>query len=44
MTPKDIFVEVCGKLINQLEELKRKFLTEWELRRVVDQGEQGNMM
>ncbi|KAG9250065.1 DNA-directed RNA polymerase [Emericellopsis atlantica] len=44
MTPKDVFVEVCGKLINQLEELKRKFLTEWELRRVVDQGEQGNMM
>ncbi|KAI6782476.1 DNA-directed RNA polymerase II subunit RPB11 [Emericellopsis cladophorae] len=41
---KNIFVEVCGKLINQLEELKRRFLTEWELRRVVDQGEQGNMM
>ncbi|GAB0144591.1 hypothetical protein EsHS_00005061 [Epichloe bromicola] len=42
-TPRDVFTSVCEKLINQLESLHQEFIREWELRRITNTGEQGNM-
>ena len=42
-TPRDVFTAVCEKLINQLESLHQEFTREWELRRITNTGEQGNM-
>lgn len=43
ITPRDVFTSVCEKLINQLEMLHQEFTREWELRRITNTGEQGNM-
>jgi DNA-directed RNA polymerase II subunit RPB11 len=43
MSPRDVFTSVCEKLINQLESLHQEFTREWELRRITNTGEQGNM-
>lgn len=43
MTPRDVFTSVCEKLINQLEMLHQEFTREWELRRITNTGDQGNM-
>ncbi|KID84274.1 DNA-directed RNA polymerase II subunit RPB11 [Metarhizium guizhouense ARSEF 977] len=42
-TPREVFTAVCEKLINQLESLHQEFTREWELRRITNTGEQGNM-
>ncbi|KND93414.1 DNA-directed RNA polymerase II subunit RPB11 [Tolypocladium ophioglossoides CBS 100239] len=42
-TPREVFCAVCEKLINQLESLHQEFTREWELRRITNVGEQGNM-
>jgi DNA-directed RNA polymerase II subunit RPB11 len=43
VSPRDAFTSVCEKLINQLESLHQEFTREWELRRITNTGEQGNM-
>ncbi|EWY98366.1 DNA-directed RNA polymerase II subunit RPB11 [Fusarium oxysporum f. sp. raphani 54005] len=43
ITPRDVFTSVCEKLIKQLEMLHQEFTREWELRRITNTGEQGNM-
>ncbi|KAF4120496.1 DNA-directed RNA polymerase II subunit RPB11 [Geosmithia morbida] len=43
ISPRDVFMSVCEKLINQLEMLHQEFTREWELRRITNTGEQGNM-
>lgn len=43
MSPRDVFTSVCEKLINQLEMLHQEFTREWELRRITNTGEQGNL-
>uniref|UniRef100_A0A0B7KE15 DNA-directed RNA polymerase RBP11-like dimerisation domain-containing protein n=1 Tax=Bionectria ochroleuca TaxID=29856 RepID=A0A0B7KE15_BIOOC len=43
VSPRDVFTSVCEKLINQLEMLHQEFTREWELRRITNTGEQGNM-
>ena len=43
MSPRDVFTSVCVQLINQLESLHQEFTREWELRRITNTGEQGNM-
>lgn len=43
MSPRDVFTAVCEKLINQLEMLHQEFTREWELRRITNTGDQGNM-
>lgn len=43
ITPRDVFISVCEKLIKQLALLQREFTREWELRRITNTGEQGNM-
>jgi DNA-directed RNA polymerase II subunit RPB11 len=42
-TPREVFTTVCEKLINQLESLHQEFTREWELRRITNTGEQGNL-
>ncbi|KAF5555553.1 DNA-directed rna polymerase ii subunit rpb11 [Fusarium tjaetaba] len=43
ITPRDVFTSVCEKLIKQLEMLHQEFTREWELRRITNTGEQGNL-
>lgn len=43
ISARDVFTAVCEKLINQLEMLHQDFTREWELRRITNTGEQGNM-
>jgi DNA-directed RNA polymerase II subunit RPB11 len=43
VSARDVFTSVCEKLINQLESLHQEFTREWELRRITNTGEQGNM-
>ncbi|KAL7948963.1 DNA-directed RNA polymerase II subunit RPB11 [Trichoderma barbatum] len=43
ISPRDVFTSVCEKLINQLEMLYQEFTREWELRRITNTGDQGNM-
>lgn len=43
VSARDVFTSVCEKLINQLEMLHQEFTREWELRRITNTGEQGNM-
>ncbi|KFA68261.1 hypothetical protein S40285_01560 [Stachybotrys chlorohalonatus IBT 40285] len=43
ITAREAFTSVCEKLINQLEMLHQEFTREWELRRITNTGEQGNM-
>jgi DNA-directed RNA polymerase II subunit RPB11 len=43
ITAREVFTSVCEKLINQLEMLHQEFTREWELRRITNTGEQGNM-
>lgn len=43
ISPRDVFISVCEKLINQLETLHQDFTREWELRRITNTGDQSNM-
>lgn len=43
VSARDVFTSVCEKLINQLEMLHQEFTREWELRRITNTGDQGNM-
>jgi DNA-directed RNA polymerase II subunit RPB11 len=43
VTAREVFTSVCEKLINQLESLSQEFTREWELRKITNTGEQGNM-
>jgi len=43
ISPRDVFTSVCEKIINQLEMFYQEFTREWELRRITNTGEQGNM-
>jgi len=42
ITPKEAFVAVCEKLLRDLQHLSQEFTREWELRRMVAEGEQNN--
>lgn len=43
VTARDVFVSVCERIIKQLSQLNVEFTREWELRRITNTGEQGNM-
>lgn len=42
ITPKEAFVAVCQKLLRDFTHLSQEFAREWELRRMVNEGEQQN--
>lgn len=43
ISSRDVFTSVCEKLITQYESLHQEFTREWELRRITNTGEQGNL-
>jgi len=42
ITPKEAFIDVCKQLVAAYGQLGREFTREYELRRMVAAGEQGN--
>lgn len=42
VTPKDAFIAICQKILRDLTHLSQEFAREWELRRMVNEGEQQN--
>lgn len=42
ITPKEAFIAVCQKLLRDFTHLSQEFAREWELRRMVNEGEQQN--
>jgi DNA-directed RNA polymerase subunit L len=42
ITPKEALVQVCKDLISEFQTFSQRFTREFELRRMVDAGDQGN--